>query len=116
MLNKTQRESVQACLDCAKACDQCITACLSEKGIDSLRRCIRLNMDCADACLQAARSILRISEMQVETGRLCAEICDHAAEECRNHAGRLEACRVCAEACELAAEACRSLAPAMAMA
>ncbi|HLP39956.1 MAG TPA: four-helix bundle copper-binding protein, partial [Fibrobacteria bacterium] len=94
----------------------CASACLADESVDSLRRCIRLDLDCSDACLQTARALLRGSEMSVYVCRLCAEICDRCAEECRNHAGMMEYCRVCAEACEAAAEACRMVAPSAAFA
>lgn len=109
MLNKTQKECVQACIECAKACEACASACLSEKGVADLRRCIRLDLDCADVCLQTVRAIQRESEFQSDLAMLCSEVCDRCAEECRSHADHMEHCRVAAEAAEACAEVCRTL-------
>lgn len=109
MLNKTQKDCVQACLECAKACDACASACLSERDIEGLRRCIRLDLDCADICTQAARSIQRESDFQLDIAALAAEICARCADECRRHAADMLHCRLAAEAAEKCSAACALL-------
>jgi len=45
---------------CAAACAMCADACLAEDvHVLLLRRCLRLNLECADACVVAARMLSR---------------------------------------------------------
>jgi hypothetical protein len=78
-----------------------------------LRRCIALNLDCADICgatatvmtrqFEANRAVLRA---QLES---CAVVCEACAAECEKH-GKMHAhCAACADACTRCAEACRAL-------
>jgi len=106
----TQQHCIDACLECSKVCDMCVAACLSEKDIDILRRCIRTTIDCAEICMAAARMMARDSENQAEMCLVSAEICKKCEQECRKHAGMLDHCAVCADACARCAEVCRALA------
>jgi hypothetical protein len=82
-----------------------------------LRRCIRLNLDCADLCEVTARIVGR----QLEPDRaliakqleLMTAICRACAEECTKHAGMHEHCRICAEACRRCERSCEALRAAM---
>ena len=79
-------EHYQACIDacnaCATACNHCAAACLQEDGIAELRECIRLDLDCAQACALATAYMARGSEYAPDTCTLCADICDACADEC----------------------------------
>ena len=47
---------IEACYQCDEACTACADDCLSEQGqVESLVKCIRLNLDCADICAATAR-------------------------------------------------------------
>ena len=46
-------ECIEACVACLVACEMCSDACLDEKDIAVMRSCIRLDRDCADACVAA---------------------------------------------------------------
>jgi len=104
---------VQACYGCAATCTICADACLAEEQVDTLRRCIRLNLDCADICRatgavasrlsRTARGVLR-AQLQA-----CLEVCRACGDECASHAHHHEHCGVCAEACRACAEACERL-------
>jgi hypothetical protein len=100
---------IEACFDCAQACAACADACLGEQDIAMLRRCIRLNQDCADICIATGRILsrqqqpdLRILGRQIHSCLLACELC---AEECAKH--HHEHCRVCADACRACAKACQ---------
>src|SRR5690606_11716455 len=52
-------DCLEACLECTQTCTACADACLSEEMVADLRRCIRLNLDCADVCEATARVLTR---------------------------------------------------------
>lgn len=107
MLNEIQNECLQACNDCAAACLACVTACLDESDPKAMARCISLDMECADACQLAARSIARGDEHMKAICALCADICRSCGGECAAH--RMDHCQECAKACARCVEACGSL-------
>jgi uncharacterized membrane protein len=101
---------VQAAAECMLTCTTCADACLEEESVAEQRRCIRLNLDCADICAVTARLIARpgaqdqaLLRAQLEA---CAAACRACAAECEEHADHMEHCRVCAEACRACADAC----------
>ena len=94
---------IEECFACAQSCTACADACLGEDQLDMPRRCIRLNLDCADVCAATGALLSRQTEAdwrligrQVE---VCAAACKLCGDECGKHAGHHEHCRVCAEAC-----------------
>lgn len=95
--------------DCAYACNNCSTACLSEKNIQEMRECIRLDMDCAQICAVTAAFISRKSDNAKYLIKMCAEICRKCATECEKHPD-MGHCRVCADACEACANECNKAA------
>lgn len=107
MSHEKYQECIKACNVCADACDHCSTACLGESALDSLTRCIRLDIDCAALCRLAAGVMARGSEWAGAICRLCAEVCEACAEECEKHDHNH--CRECAKACRACAEACRAM-------
>jgi uncharacterized membrane protein len=99
--------------ECASTCTVCADACLSEKMVAELTRCIRLNQDCADICQATARVLLRVGQPErtvlqslVQT---CATVCQTCGQECASHAQMHAHCRVCAESCRRCEEACWQL-------
>ncbi len=50
---------IEACFDCAQVCTACADACLGEDDMAELRRCIALNLSCADACVATGRILTR---------------------------------------------------------
>ena len=99
---------IEACVECLVACNMCSEACLHEEDIKRMVECIRLERDCADACLAALRAMSRNGALAAELCAACAEACDRCAVECERH--EAEHCRVCAEACRRCAEECRRMA------
>jgi uncharacterized membrane protein len=106
-------ECIQACFDCAQACIACADACLGESDPANLVRCIRLNQDCADICTSTGRVLSRQTAPDAAVLRAmlhaCAIACRTCAEECGQHAARMEHCRVCEEACRQCERACQAL-------
>lgn len=106
-------ECIRECLACEQTCVSCADACLGEQNVTELRRCIRLNLDCADICNVTGRMLSRQQEPDLELLRqqvqLLALSCRKCAVECDRHAAHHEHCRVCAEACRRCEEACNRL-------
>ena len=86
--------------DCAASCTACADACLSEDDLPVLIRCIRLNLDCADACDVTGRTLARQTAADLSlisaTVKACAVACRACGEECERHAARRRrALRLC---------------------
>jgi hypothetical protein len=107
---KSLAEAITACLECAAVCTMCADACAAEADVAELRRCIRLNLDCADISTAVARVLGRTGDPH--SGALlaiveaCEEICVGCAAECQKHSMH-EHCQRCAEACGQCARACQ---------
>jgi hypothetical protein len=106
-------DAIAAALECAQACVSCADACLAEPKVADLRRCIRLNQDCADICALTVRVLSRSFEPDAATSRAqleaCILSCGACARECERHAQHHEHCKVCAEACRRCEDRCRAL-------
>ena len=104
---------VQTTFDCAKACEECATACIQMGDADSqghdMTLCIMLSRDCADISTLCGRLTARGSQFVQSFMRVCAEACDACATECEKHADHMAHCKACAEACRKCAEECRSM-------
>jgi hypothetical protein len=107
------RECIAACVECEQACVACADACLAEKQVTDLRRCIRLNQDCADICGITARVLSRLSDPDAGVVRaqleLCALSCATCGTECDRHGDHHEHCKICAEACRRCEDLCRKM-------
>jgi hypothetical protein len=101
---------IEECYSCAQTCTACADACLAEESVAELRRCIRLNLDCADLCAMIGRIVTRGTGLNegllAEIINTCALVCRLCGDECGRHASRHEHCRICAQACRSCAEAC----------
>lgn len=108
---------VKACFGCLESCTLCADACLGEGRVEEMRRCIRLDLDCAAVCLATGQVAARQTETDRDLLRAqlqaCATACRICAEECQRHAGKHEHCRLCAESCRLCERACNDLIAAL---
>jgi hypothetical protein len=105
--NSSVRDLQQKLIECALTCEDCERACLNEDNITLMARCIELDRDCADICLQAARLLKRDAEIADDFLVVCEKMCRMCAEECRKH--NQDHCRNCAEVCETCADACHAV-------
>ena len=101
------RECIDACLNCAVACNHCASSCLQEEHVQRMARCIQLDMECAAVCYTAAQLMSLGSEKAKAFCLFCAEMCDRCAEECAKHDHAH--CQECAQACRACAEWCRKM-------
>src|SRR5262245_45631553 len=99
------RDLIRELLDCALACEACGAACLNEDNVTMMARCIELDRDCAELCMQGVKLFLRDSELAPSFLTVCEEACRMCADECSKH--EYDHCQHCADACERCAEACR---------
>lgn len=104
---KDQKLLLSTLAECAAACNNCSTACLSEEDVKMMAACIKLDIDCAQFCEVTAAFVARNSDHAKHLLRECAEICEKCAEVCGKHAD-MDHCKVCAEACRECAEACKA--------
>ncbi len=110
-------------MDCATSCAICADACGAESNVQTLVRCMRLNMDCAEVCSATACLLTRAADPDWRVIRAqlqaCIAACSACAEECERHAKMHAHCRICAETCRACERACQQAlgkVPAMAMA
>lgn len=107
-------EAIKALSTCAEICTACADACLGEPDqLEHLRRCIRINLDCADICHATARVLMRQTETAHEVIHAqlhaCILACQVCADECETHSDEHDHCRICAEACRYCQERCNAL-------
>ena len=105
MPHEVFKACITACNECAEACDYCEAACLKEREVAKLARCIQLDIDCAELCRLAVSYMSRESEHAETVCELCATLCEACARECSQHA--MKHCQDCAQACRRCAEECR---------
>ena len=107
------RRGIAACIDGAATCTCCADADLAEPDVAKMVRCIRLCLDCADACEATGRILIRQTEPDLGVLRAeieaCAVTCRACTEECEKHASHHEHCRICAEVCSRCERACEDL-------
>ncbi len=96
---------IDICSECAVACSHCANKDLNEDNIKMLARCIKLDYDCASACILAMKAMAGDSEFVKQICKICANICRACATECEKYA-HIEHCRLCAEVCRKCAIQC----------
>ena len=105
--------AIDACAETATVCTQCADADLAEPEVEDLRRCIGLDLDCADICSATARVLARNAHYDVFTVQrlleACVRACAECARECERHADHHRHCALCADACRGCEQACRAL-------
>jgi len=103
---------IDLCFACAQSCTTCADACLAEPSVAELRKCIRLNLDCAEICATTGSVASRCTSAEesalVQLLDVCARACEICAAECERHAKHHEHCRICADVCRRCQEACRT--------
>ena len=53
---------IDACYTCVEACTTCADACLSERHVEHLAACIRLDLDCAAVCTATGSVVARANK------------------------------------------------------
>jgi hypothetical protein len=108
---------IEECGICEATCTICADASLAEEDVSSMVRCIRLCLDCADACNATLRIVSRQTDPDHTTQRnaleACLAACRACARECERHAQHHEHCRLSAEECRRCERACEELLAAL---
>lgn len=103
--------AIEACHACAEACLICADAGLDDRAVERFGRCIRLALDCAEACSTTGPALARHTAANTallrQMAETCAELCRACAAECDRHGMEHEHCRLCAEACRTCESACQ---------
>lgn len=101
---------IELCQRCVATCTACADECLGQPDIAVFRRCIRLNLDCADVCSAIARLLSRRGQPETSTLRALLEagttICAAAANEAQKHGESHTHCKLTAEICLTCARSC----------
>lgn len=108
MKNENKQQLYEILNECARVCNHCAVACLSEREVSMLTKCIRLDLECAEICRTAAVFIERDAVHTDELLSVCAVVCNSCADECDKHS-HMDHCRECADVCRQCAEACQQL-------
>jgi hypothetical protein len=105
--------AITACFECSQVCTACADACLSERMVSDLTKCIRTNLDCADICDTTGRVLSRHTGYDAHLTRAvlqaCMQACQSCGDVCTEHAAMHQHCQVCAESCRSCEQACRDL-------
>lgn len=97
----------QICLDCARACSETLTGCLSKGGKHADVSHITHLLDCMLICETTASFLNRGSSLSNPICVLCAEACQRCTETCEGwDDAEMERC---ADECRSCAESCRAM-------
>src|SRR5215471_12858807 len=80
---KKYTESMEILMNCAAACENCVSVCINDGKPLS---CCPICLDCADICMTMFRLEAHNSTFLKSMYALCAEICETCANECEKHA------------------------------
>lgn len=109
--------ATEACHACAEACLACADASLDDPAVERFGRCIRLALDCADACSTTGPALARRTAANTvlmrQMAETCAELCRTCATECDRHGAEHDHCLLCAEACRACETACQEAATSL---
>lgn len=100
--------NIDACNQCANACDEFFSACLCEQRSPDMASCMRAHVDYAAICRTAAGAMARSSLVAHIICESCARVCEICANESMKH--DVEVCRQSDQACRNCATACRQAA------
>jgi len=103
---------VATALDCAGTGELCLHHCLTEfaKGQTMLAACTQRVAEMVPVCKTLASLAALESEHLKAYAKVCIDVCQACADECRKHEKHAEICKKCADSCVAVIEACRKLA------
>jgi hypothetical protein len=108
MMEKNMSELVRVLAECHAACNYCFNACLEERDIQMMTKCIKQDKECAEICILTSSLVASNSNYSKEILELCMEACETCAAECGKH--HYDHCQACAKACNKCAEVCKAYA------
>ena len=111
--DKAHQDCLNACVECAKACDETFHHCYMEvaQGKKEHAKALHLVADCAEFCDLSADLIASQSPLMVHACLACAEACKACATEC----DKLDSAEMksCVKACHECETTCRAMVKAM---
>lgn len=112
-LDKVHASCVDACNDCAKACNMMASHCLEQlsEGRGPIKihaRSASLGFDCEAFCTLSATMMARGSELMTASCGACAEACKSCAQACEK-APDDAVMKACAKACRDCETSCRDM-------
>ena len=108
-VKEPEESCMSACLECALACEKCITSCL--RGDEPARTVglITTARTCIDVCSLTAKLLAQESEFAVEYAALCAEVCHTLREDCLKQM-KSDECQKCCEMTLRCEQTCQQVA------
>ena len=92
--------------ECVHACNDCFNGCLEEMDIHAMKKCIKLDKECATICATTLNLVYAGSHFTKEILHLCEKACLECAAECSKF--HHYHCIECAKICKECAEMCRN--------
>jgi len=105
-MDKKTLELVNTLAECQAMCNYCFNACLGEKDVHMMVKCIKLDKECSEICGLTISSVSSDSSLAKEILKVCAKACQACADECKKH--QVSHCQECAKACQKCADACKA--------
>lgn len=99
-------ELVESLEICVAVCNNCVASCLDEENVQSMTECIKLDLDCADACHLTLKLLARDSNHAMVAVKMCRDICVECAAECEKYDH--DHCQQCAKACRRCDDHCKN--------
>ena len=110
---KAHEDSLKACGDCAKMCDETFHHCYVQvaEGKRDHAKPLHFTSDCAAFCGLASCMIARHSPLMSYSCHACADACKACAAECDKHDS--PEMKACAKSCRVCETACREMVATM---
>jgi hypothetical protein len=102
------QRAIQDCMDCYAACMNTFYYVLHKNSSKRKNLQLHILLDCAEACLTAARFLLRKSRYYVDYTRLCMILCQECYEVCSMFVDDQQMTK-CARMCSQCAKSCRRI-------
>ena len=106
-VSNTYDAAIEACARCSQACLEAFEACMSNPGLESRAKVVKMLVECARACDTAAGEMASNAVFAREYAKICASVCELCAKNCDMF--RDDHCRLCAEECRACAKECREM-------
>lgn len=103
-MEKRQLYLVSVLANCQAMCNFCLDSCLKEEDVAMMKKCIKLDKECAEICGLTLSLVASNSPYTKEILSLCAKACRECADECKKHDH--PHCQDCARACGQCTVAC----------
>lgn len=106
-----RRALVDAAVDCIRHGEICAAHCVDmlARGDTSLKDCYRTVTAMLPLCKALAQYAAADAARLRDLAKLCIDVCDDCAKECKKHAEHHAMCRRCLDSCEQCIKDCKAI-------